>query len=148
MKQFEIEKVLAGMKGKTYLYRTENHHILRYSVDKVVKITTDKKDITILLEDFKDVVKSFLEVSEEPEITSTSNANIPATATTNLPIQQTSVIGSSGQELKDILMDNIRKLQSDKDYVAQAQAVNETVKTIIDIARVEVDMFRVMKQNR
>lgn len=57
-------------------------------------------------------------------------------------IMTSSVIGSNGKELSDILKDNIRKVQSDPAYIPQAQAIADQVKEIINLAKVEVEMVK------
>lgn len=134
MTQFEMEKVLTGMRGKVYHYRNERHQILRFAIRHVVKITTDRADITIMMDDFDQVIRTFEEVQETE-----------ALQVGNTGLQHQTVINSSGLELKNVLMDTVRKLQRDKDYVSQASAINDSVKTIIDLAKVEVEMIKVMR---
>ncbi len=131
-----MEKVLTGMKGKVYRYKNERHHILRYSISHVVKIITDRSDITIMMDDFQQVISTFHEVPESEAV-----QVMGATG-----LQHQTVINSSGIELKNTLMDSIRELKRNKGYTAQASAINETVKTIIDLAKVEVEMIKVMRQ--
>ncbi|PPL04924.1 hypothetical protein [Parapedobacter indicus] len=135
MTQFEIEKVMTGMRGKIYRYKNERHHVLRFAITHVVKITTDRADITILMEDFDQVIQTFDEV-KEMEALQVTNAT---------GLQHQTVINSSGLELKNTLLDTISRLKRDKDFVPQASAINDAVKTIIDLAKVEVEMIKVMR---
>ena len=55
------------------------------------------------------------------------------------------IIGTNASELTSILMDNIKRIQSDASYIAQAEAINNNVKSIIEVAKAQIDAFKVMK---
>ncbi|GAB3177547.1 hypothetical protein [Telluribacter humicola] len=57
----------------------------------------------------------------------TEEASVPA-------VQTLSVV----PELKEILMENIRMVKQDKAYIGQANAINDSVKTLIDLAKTEI----------
>lgn len=42
--------------------------------------------------------------------------------------------------LKEALLDNIKKVREDPKYIPQAKEINATVNTIVNLARVEIDM--------
>lgn len=52
---------------------------------------------------------------------------------------------ASNKELREILMDNIRKVQADKEFIPQAAAINEQLKSIIDMRKTEVDVLKLLK---
>ena len=134
MSKLQIESTLNGMKGKVYMHGTINKTILRFNVDdQNVRVITDVDDIIIPIDQFKLQLQDFLPVDD---------THLPAVANKAV---QTTVIGSSAMELKNILMDNIRKVQSDKEYIPQAEAVNANVKSIIDLAKAEIDLVKAMR---
>ncbi|GAB3937562.1 hypothetical protein [Larkinella terrae] len=49
-------------------------------------------------------------------------------------------------ELADILMDSIRKVKGNKEYIEQARAINDQAKTLVDIAKVRVEALKVVSQ--
>lgn len=55
-----------------------------------------------------------------------------------------SLSGSIGQ-LKDVLMNNIEKVQNDKSYVSQAKEVNNSIKEIINLAKVDIEYRKLAK---
>lgn len=127
----QIESSLKGMVGKLYMHNTDNKRVLRFKIDHdYVRIVTDVDDINIKPADFKLRLQDFLPVDETP----IKQAN-------SLIIQKT-VVGSSAFELKEILMDNIKKVQGNKDYIPQAVEINNNVKSIIDLAKAEVEMYK------
>lgn len=57
-------------------------------------------------------------------------------------------IGSSVlSDTKDIVLENIRRLQGDRgaEFIPQAQQINKEVHTIIDLAKTEIELIKVMK---
>lgn len=49
------------------------------------------------------------------------------------------------RELKDIMMENIRKVQEDKAYIPQAQEVSKSVGTIVDLAKTEIEYIKAIR---
>lgn len=47
--------------------------------------------------------------------------------------------------LADVLMGTIKKVQEDKTYIDQAQTINDTAKTLIDLKRAQIELIRLMK---
>jgi len=62
----------------------------------------------------------------------------------SLPIQ--TVIGNNGQQLADILIGNIKKVQASPGYIPQAKEIASQVREIINLARIEVEMYRISNQ--
>jgi len=48
--------------------------------------------------------------------------------------------------LRDIVVDNIKKVQEDKEYVPQAHAINKSINTLIQMAKMEISVFKAMKE--
>lgn len=148
MKKDQITRELNAMVGKKYRYQNEVHNILRFSNENVVKIITDKKDITFLPDDFDpDLFTAIATVSEEliispkPERENkylTTPSAVTTTGTNTLISQQ-------GFDIASMIKENIDKVKSDPDYVPQAEAVNNAIKVFIDLAKVEVEMIKVTR---
>lgn len=49
---------------------------------------------------------------------------------------------SMADKLIDVLEDNIRRVQEDKDYIPQAQAINNNVNSIINIQKMKLDVIK------
>ncbi len=57
------------------------------------------------------------------------------------------LVGSSVlRDVKDVLMDNIKKVQENKDYIPQAEQINKDANSIIKIAQTEIELHRALNQ--
>jgi hypothetical protein len=124
----ELDRI-AGMVGNTYLYKKNNYTITGFvpSAEKVV-LKTDNGDLTLLTDGLAHQLGYFLEVEPEP-------AGLQVT-------QQTQMQGTL-QELNTIMMDTIRKVQQDKEYVAQAGAVNKSVTNITNLMKAQLEFMKI-----
>jgi hypothetical protein len=52
------------------------------------------------------------------------------------------IIGSTASQLSEILMANIKKVQTNPEFVPQAKEVRDNVRELVNLARVEIDMIR------
>lgn len=122
---------LEAIKGKTFMYNTRQMKILDYKVNgEKVQIVTDNG----WQEPSYDKIDAFLDNL------------LPVQEGTGLMIiQQAQVTSSSINELKGILMDNIKKVQESKDYIPQAQEINSNVKSIIEVAKAEIEVLKIMR---
>jgi hypothetical protein len=48
-------------------------------------------------------------------------------------------------QLQETLVGTIEKLQADKEFVTQAEAINNTVKSVIDLEKVRIQTFQLLK---
>lgn len=60
----------------------------------------------------------------------------------SVSLQQT-VIGTNSAKLAEILMENIQKVKDDPKYIPQAESVNSQVKSMIELGKSEIEMFKV-----
>lgn len=129
MKSYEIEEYLTPLLHKHISFQgNPKGKLLRWTLnDKLLKLTTEETDVVILNQDLDDLLQKIKSLDMELR------------APINL---ETSIIRQSGIELKNILLNNIRKVQDDSTYLPQAQEVNANVKTIIDLAKTEVEMAK------
>ena len=138
MKKFEVESKLKSMVGKLFMYHKVNQRVLRFeNKESCIKITTDVEDIVIKWED-AGILNDFLPVEEDLVFKEAPAATAPS-------IINQSVIGSSAKELKEILMENIRQIKDNKEFIPQAVEINNNVKSIIDLAKAEVDLFKALR---
>lgn len=142
MTKEQVNRVLTGMVGKLYKYQGTNHRVLRFSNETVLRIVTDKKDLTFMHDDFDP--KDFEELAEAvadpvlPDKVADSYRDRP---TVPMLMNSNSLITNKGIDIANILMENIDKVRSDKNYVAQASAINDTVKQFIELAKTEVALI-------
>ncbi len=56
------------------------------------------------------------------------------------------IISETAGPLSAILMENIKKVQADPNYINQAKEIRDNVREIINLGRVEIDMFREVRK--
>jgi hypothetical protein len=118
-----IKKLL----GKTFLYRGNQIKIENYSVQNGgVTLVTDK---------------GFID-KKESEIDSFIFELQPVSYA---PVVQTQIDSSVIGNLKDILMDNIAKVKADANFIPQSEEINKNVKSIIDLAKTEIEMVKIIR---
>lgn len=117
---------LNAMLGKTFMYKTINYKILGYAPangngEKII-INTNVRPIELFTKDGLEYIKdNFLPVA-------TPGAMVVVT-------QDLAAVKS----LHNTILDNIEKIKKDKSYIEQAQAINESIDTYIDLAKTEID---------
>ncbi len=91
-------------------------------------ITTSPFDLNLFFKQYQEV-----EVTEKGEVTI-----IPASEQSI--IRSVVIKGNVLSELRDILLDNVKKVQENKDYVPQAKEISNSIGQIINLAKVEIDL--------
>jgi hypothetical protein len=126
----KIEDRLQSMIGKTYMYHTFTHKILSYQVrSEGVTIISDKKWIVIPITKINAELEQFLPIEFEKEVV----------------VALTLFESGNKKSLKDLVMNNIDKLQQDPKFIDQAKALNEQVKTMIAMAKLELETIKLKK---
>jgi len=138
MNLIEINKKSArDLVGKNIRYNNQVCKVLDYKVTEVVvKLVTDQKAIVFLIDDAQEAFKDIEIVESKVEL---------AVKSAQLELMPTVLTGGSANQLKQILMDNITSIRTDVNYVAQAKEVNASVKALIDLAKAECEIFRMMR---
>lgn len=120
----KLERLL----NTTVIYKQNHIRIKDYFMkpeDGTVTIITDKNPITIKEAEIADFVSKCLPVAEES--------------------QALAIVTESQQTittLKDILMDNIKKVQEDKEYIGQAKTINNSVSALLNMVSLQVKLGR------
>jgi len=120
---------LAAMVDQTYMYKTRHHKILSFRLDGKLTIVTDKGWIEFELEKAEKNLKEFLPVEAEPD-----------TSLVVLPKRSELV------DLKATLLENIKKVREDKSYISQANSINQSITTLINMAKVEISCAKLCKR--
>jgi len=120
-----LKQRLDAMEGCSFLFKTRELKVVNYKLDadKVI-LATDKEVFVWDYVSAETNLSSFLPI-EEPE--------------------STAVVPFSNGEIKDIttiLMDSINKIQQDPAYIKQAMAINSTANTIINTAKMALQLKR------
>lgn len=130
------------MLNRTYLFNAVSHKILTYKIenDKLTLVSDKKWFAPIEVQHSGRFLEQFLK-TEEDEATSGAET-LPATV---VPMPEVLQVSSS---LKDVLLDNIKRVQENKEYIPQATAINENARTLIDLAKTEIAYHRIKRVNQ
>lgn len=63
----------------------------------------------------------------------------------NMLISFYQVVQNNFEQLQNTLLDTIKRVQENKEYIPQASAINETMKSIIDLEKVKVQTLQLLK---
>src|SRR5690606_3912910 len=130
---------LESMKGKLFSYNLKEYRVLRFTVtDDQVTIVTDLKDFYLSHKQAEDLIKDFLPIDEEkPFLPAKQEATREVV---HLP--QTS-ISANAAKLSEIILGNIEKVKEDAAYIPQANAINDQLKSLIELGKAEVEGMKV-----
>lgn len=151
-------KILAKidpMVGREFLIETKTETITDYSLQaNTITVTTDKRTRTFSEDQFFDWVKKCLPVQGDSEELLDQIKEFEAEKK-NLPdpykkkgnetvVYRPSFTSSNFSDLRKVLMDNIEKVQNNKDYLPQAVAVRDNVQSIIELTKNEIEYAKVL----
>jgi PP-loop superfamily ATP-utilizing enzyme len=127
-----IKETLTNMEGGRYSYGGKLHVIKSFLISEekeTVQIQTDKRYFDRPLESAMELLNHFEPIQEMGMQTiAADDALVPVMQINSEVISQ----------LKDILLDNIKKVREDKGFIPQATAVKLNVDSVIDLAKIEV----------
>lgn len=131
MKAYELEATLNDMRGKNIRYNDKTGRLMRYEIkEKTLRLVTDQCDIVILAEDIDQALPA-IEI-EQHEVAPVNLAG------------GTSMVSRINGKLESILLDNIDFVKKDKANIPQAQEVNNNVKSLIDLAKAEIEYMKTL----
>lgn len=130
-----ILKDLAKLDKQQVFYKNEEYTISAYEIERgIVKIYTDKK--TLFINDNEFSIKDF-KIMEQ--ITTQSVAVQQDQNPYLIPPQPIKTVISGAEiDIKAIITHNIENIQKDKGYIDQASAINDQIKTLIDLAKTQI----------
>lgn len=134
-----LKEKLDVMVGKAFLVDKEQIRVVSWAFhsDDCIQIVTDAKAFEFTMTNIHDGLSAFLPVEESEAVTHAAASGY-----------QLVLSGNGAKNLKDILMDNIKKVQENKDYIPQAQEVGRNVNSIIDLAKAEIDFLKTVNGKR
>lgn len=137
----KFPKTIESMRGKTFQYANNIHYIVDYKIDEENQKCTIKTNLSSFERSFESM-DEFLKYWQPV-------SNI--TAFQSQPDQDLQLSTFIHEEdnlsarLIEILNDNITKVQNNKDYIPQAQAINNNINTIVNIAKMRIDFMKYFK---
>lgn len=123
----------SSMRGKSFLYKGQEHFVKKVTVDEEAGthvVETDKGTIRCTS---RELVEQFLPIEDEKR------------EPPKLALELTHADASQISQLSDIVLASIKKVQNDPEYVAQAHAINEGAKVLIDVKRLVLDAVKIVK---
>lgn len=133
--QQQIEKQLQGMLNKTYKYGLRIITLTGYEINEEkqrVYLHTNEKERHY--DRPFDGIFGFLKELEETDLS-------PVVRSDNVPEVLMSTAKDLGGQLKGVLMDTIEKVQADKGYIAQATVVNNSINSLINLTKLQLQLF-------
>lgn len=125
---------LKHMLGNEYLYMGIQYTFINYADrgDKI-EISTNKGWITKKNDELMDFLLECTQVNGKEVMPVQSMPILEAASTDTIAF------------LKNTLIDNINKVKEDKNYIGQATQINKDVHTIIELAKTEIEMVKLVK---
>lgn len=130
----QLADQLRRMVGKSYAYKTKIVKILAVQrTETQIILATDGEWITILHKDAMQELKKFAPV----EIT-------------EVPTTQVSVIARNEtlENIKATVLETMTRLKTDANYIPQAEALNNSIRTFIDLGKLELQAAQLMQSMR
>jgi hypothetical protein len=125
---------LERMIHKQFMYRSKHITIRDYfkiENEEVLQIVAEPDNFRLAISDLNDFLKQCLPVEDEEDLK--GKLTIVNTSNQLSPIQK-------------ILMDNIRRVQNDKDYINQAQTINKSVNALISTVNAQINLQKALKE--
>jgi hypothetical protein len=148
---YNLKKIKKEWEGKEYLYQTNRIVVAEISQDgNSAIIKTSKKEFRIPIENAETFLQNnFLPIEPQnlkEEVKDVVITN-PQTAVDFVPMQEPLMQDKDTiAYLKHTLIDSIKKVQEDANYIPQAEAVNKAVGTLIDLAKAQMEFFKNFKK--
>lgn len=125
----KLEERLKKMVNKSWMHNAVIHKLLSFSIsESAVILVTDKKWFHIPPVKINSELESFLPVDDEK------------------PQEVTVFQQTNRDSLKDVLLSNIKNLQNSPTFLSQAREINSQVKTLLQMAKLEIDVIKLREK--
>ncbi len=132
-KEKEMQK-LERMIGNTYLFEGRRMLIQDVKINgNKARLITDKDEIELPLDALEDYLPDFHlkesnALARNPEVVEV-------------------ILGGTTMytKLQDTLLDTLQRIQADPGYIGQASAINDTIKSMIDLEKVKIQTLSLLK---
>lgn len=148
MTKNQIENTLRGMVGRQFSYQLKKHRVLSFEAkSSVFKVVTDQEEFLINIEHASDFFRDFIHIESDliEHIPVSKTVRIPQAFKANdareIILPKTSLTVNSSK-VTETIFEAIEKIKKDPGYIPQAQAINELLKTNIDLAKAEVELIK------
>lgn len=139
MPKEEIEKKAAWMKGKAWLLDGKIYSVLDFRVaNNDVYLSTKTVMLVYSHEDFLKVRETAEDLGAAEPFKVPEFAGVATGRELTVGRSQTFDKLKEGVDIVGMLKESIEKVKEDKGYIRQAVAINDTVRTILEIAKTEI----------
>jgi hypothetical protein len=145
----EIKNLKKKYEGNTYIVNSKPTKVeeLYYKVEtQEVIISTNRRQYTVLSKSINEFLNThFLEVEKNPAIVDLDTQQKPVAIYKDTRIITDTILDDKSviTSLKDTLLDSIKQVKADPKAIRQAQTINQTVNTLLNLAKTEI-AFRKM----
>ena len=123
------------MIGNTYKYEGRKVTVNDVTIkSNVATLKTNGEDIQVTIDDFFENDLAEFQLIKE-------NGIMKHPVLVDAVLQN----GNMYDQLQSTLLKTIEKIQEDKEYIPQAEAINNTLKPIIDLEKVRISTFALLK---
>ena len=120
----KLEERLKSMVNKKWLYNTRELKLLSFKIDEdEVQLVTDKEWLAVAITKINAKLEEFLPVEEEEQ---------------KPDMSITFFNGNGHQSLRDLVQENITNIKDSGNYIPTARALNEQIKLMIEMAKLEI----------
>lgn len=130
MNNKQIKSTLENMVGKTYRYAGQIHYVKSYNVDEDNDQYTVVTNLSTYSRKFESM-PTFLEYWQPTSSLIQSDQS--------QVMEQENLLSN---QLITLLTENIEKVKSDKEYIPQAQTINNNINTIVNIAKMRLEVLK------
>lgn len=128
----QIEK-LESIKGKLFIHKEKEERVLNYKIEvDMICIHTDIDQYKIGFGDLNIFLRNFLLVDEHPVVNQNKGLVI--------------LDNEGTKSIKEILMNNIKRVQNNPEYIPQAKQINSDVNSIIELAKAEIELLKTQQK--
>ena len=133
----QLQNKLLQMKDGSFMYMAKVHKFINFKIiDDTVHLVTDKNWFEIPVKKADEFLKDFIRTRpEEPVFKDNGHSE------ENLNGKEMVIYEKSKEaNLVGTLIDTIDKIKADKNYTSQAKAITSVVNTILNAAKVEIEI--------
>lgn len=124
---------LNTLPGKQWMYNGKNYNVLHVGeVEDKIIISTKEGILQINKQELNKELNNFLPVEAEKAIAIKGVNNL--------------LVSQESSSIMKILNDTIKKVSSDKSYIQQAAIINKNVNSMIQLAKVQVETLKAMRE--
>lgn len=139
-----LKQKLDDITGKAYSYKGENISISKYKkTDSTVVIFINNRPRNFLFSEAEVFINSLEPPIDKPITDTLKKPSIPSSKK-SLEIYEPT---AENKEVKETLLETLKKVKTDPDFIPQAQAICNVVNQIVQVQKTEIQMLNFISNN-